>query len=129
MDLDVLLIEDDAATARALQKLLESVGMTVHLAKSVAQAMERLAGEPSLVILDLMLPDGSGLEVLKAIRGSEMDCKVAVVSAASDSELFAGVTALKPDAVFGKPLEFGDFVDWISSIFTEDPVAAFKLAG
>jgi DNA-binding response OmpR family regulator len=125
--IDVLLVEDDDATARVLQRLLEGVGMTVRRAASVATAIPELALNPTLLVLDLMLPDGSGVNILSIVRQEKLKCKVAIVSAAEDPALFTAVTALKPDAVFGKPLDFDDFVDWMSSIFTEDPVAAYKL--
>jgi len=124
----VLLVEDDDPTARLLGRLLEHVGMTVLRAKTVADAMESLELRPALIVLDLMLPDGSGVNVLKTVRERQLPCKVAVVSAASEPDFFAAVTAQKPDAIFGKPLDFDDFVDWMGSIFTEDPVAAYKLA-
>ena len=125
--IDVLLVEDDDATARVLQRLLEGVGMTVRRAASIATAIPELALNPALIVLDLMLPDGSGVNILSIVRQEKLKCKVAVVSAAEDPELFTAVTALKPDAIFGKPLDFDDFVDWMSSIFTEDPVAIYKL--
>ncbi len=129
MSLTILLVEDDDPTARLLRLLLERVGMTVWRAKTVAEAMEAIELRPALIMLDLRLPDGSGVDVLKTVRARRLPCKVAVVSAASEPDLFSAVMAQKPDAIFGKPLDFDGFVDWMGSIFTEDPVVAYKLAG
>jgi len=126
MNMSVLLVEDDQVTAHILNRLLEGVGMTVERAGGVAEAIQALQAKPALIVLDLMLPDGSGVEVLQVVRSGKLACKVAVVSAASDARLLAEVTSLKPDAVFGKPLNFDDFVDWMSSIFTEDPAVLTK---
>ena len=128
MELDVLLVEDDQMTARVITRLLESVGMTVSCVDTLRRALDTLTLRPTLVVLDLMLPDGSGVEVLRAVRDGNLACKVAVVSAADDPALFVEVQRLKPDAVFGKPLEFDDFVDWISTIFTEDPSSLRRTA-
>jgi DNA-binding response OmpR family regulator len=125
--LDVLLVEDDRPTSRLLRRLLESVGMNVTTVETVADALREVQFAPSLIVLDLMLPDGSGIEVLRAVREQNLACKVAVVSAWNDGCALAAATDLKADAIFSKPLDFEDFVDWISSIFTEDPVEAFRI--
>jgi DNA-binding response OmpR family regulator len=66
----VLLIEDEPNIAEAIRFLLtrDGLGVTVldHGAKAMAVMREK---PPSLVILDLMLPDISGLEILTAMRG------------------------------------------------------------
>jgi DNA-binding response OmpR family regulator len=66
----VLLIEDEPNIAEAIRFLLsrDGLGVTVldHGAKAMAVMREKV---PALVILDLMLPDISGLEILTAMRG------------------------------------------------------------
>jgi CheY-like chemotaxis protein len=115
--LDVLFVEDDLPTARVFSKLLASIGVKVRLAKTVAEAIAELNREPDLIVLDLMLPDGSGVEVLKQARNAGLRSIVAVVSGANDPAMFAAVQALSPDAIFGKPLDFDDFADWLSEKF------------
>jgi DNA-binding NarL/FixJ family response regulator len=66
-----------------------------------------------------MLPDGSGVEVLEAIRAAKMRCKVAVVSASTDTATFRRLRAASPDAIFAKPLDFEDFVQWLCEAFPE----------
>lgn len=109
---NALLVEDDDATARVIGRLLQSVGISVRRAKTVAAGIEELQNMPALIVLDLMLPDGTGAAVLQAVREVGLQCKVAVVSGADDSALFVTVRSLHPDAIFGKPLDFEDFVDW-----------------
>ncbi|GHC57660.1 response regulator transcription factor [Neogemmobacter tilapiae] len=66
----VLLIEDEPNIAEAIRFLLSRDGLSVtvldHGAKAMAVMREKV---PALVILDLMLPDISGLEILTAMRG------------------------------------------------------------
>ncbi len=65
----VLLVDDDAAFRSVLAGELERSGFAVVPAASGDEAVRRAVEvEPELVLLDLRLPDGSGLEVLKAIR-------------------------------------------------------------
>ena len=91
MSLRVLVVDDDFMVARVHRGLVERVpGFTVvgeaHTAAEALAAAERLA--PDLVLLDVYLPDRSGLEVLRALRaqpGRSPD--VLVVSASRDVEV------------------------------------------
>jgi DNA-binding response OmpR family regulator len=113
----VLLVEDDMATARAMTRLMESVGFKVSIASTLAEGLAGLATMPALVVLDLMLPDGSGLEVLEAIRRGNLRSKVAVVSASTELETFERMRKSQPDAIFPKPVDFQDFADWLCETF------------
>ena len=67
--LRILLVEDHAATAKAVKRLLEGIGHTVTPASSVASAMEAAAAaEFDLVISDLGLPDGEGTDLMRQLR-------------------------------------------------------------
>jgi CheY-like chemotaxis protein len=67
--LQILLVEDHADTARALSKLLARRGYVVCVAESLGEA-RRSARESTidLLICDLALPDGSGLELMGELR-------------------------------------------------------------
>jgi nitrogen-specific signal transduction histidine kinase len=65
----VLLVEDDADTAEAMRALLSEAGFEVHLAGGVAEADTTFRRHPADVLVsDVGLPDGSGLEVLSRLR-------------------------------------------------------------
>ena len=65
----LLLVDDDALVLRAVSRLLRGRGYDVESAASVASALERLSGAAfDVVITDLSLADGSGLDVLDATR-------------------------------------------------------------
>jgi len=113
----LLLVEDDAATVQVMTRLLKTVGVTVECAGTVNAGIAALSRIPAVVILDLVLPDGSGVEVLEAIRAAKLRCKVAVVSASTDSATFRRLRAAAPDAIFSKPLDFEDFVQWLCEAF------------
>ena len=61
----ILLVEDDRSLSQLLAEELEADGFTVTRAAGLAEARDRLrAGRPALIISDLRLPDGDGMQVL-----------------------------------------------------------------
>ena len=65
----ILLVEDDVTLARILGSKLEMAGHQVNQARTGTEALSALkTAVPDLVILDLLLPEYSGLEVLEQIR-------------------------------------------------------------
>ena len=65
----LLLIEDNEKILRGNQRLLEWEGYEVDVARTLEQAEQCFeARRPDAVILDIMLPDGNGLEYMKALR-------------------------------------------------------------
>lgn len=91
-----MLIEDDVATIDVYRTALEQAGFDVDPIITGQEAI-RLFGEidkdpskkPSLVLLDILLPDINGIEVLKKIREFEntKDLKVFILTNYSDKEL------------------------------------------
>ena len=59
---NILLIEDNDYIIKGIKYLLEAHNFKVRVAKSLKEAKESLGGKYDLVILDLMLPDGDGLD-------------------------------------------------------------------
>jgi DNA-binding response OmpR family regulator len=102
----ILIVEDDMATLYAMRELFASRGWDVATSKTVAGALSLLDPPPAWIILDLGLADGDGQEVLRHIRMTALPCRVAVVSAALDSERMESLRPLEPDAVIPKPVRF-----------------------
>jgi two-component system, OmpR family, response regulator RegX3 len=67
----ILLVEDEESITTPLAEALEREGFATHVAQTVAEA-RRLGSRlrPDLVLLDLMLPDGSGLDVCRELRAA-----------------------------------------------------------
>jgi DNA-binding response OmpR family regulator len=87
---DVLLIEDDDAFARVIERNLTSRGVVVRRATSVAQACAAVAAQrPELLLLDINLPDRAGWDVLRDAATSAARIPAIVISA----------TALKPERI------------------------------
>ena len=104
----VLLVEDDAVTRNALRRLLTHKGWVVTVATTVAEAMDSLNPPPHCILLDLMLPDGGGEEVLRKLRDENIPSKVAVCTGTSDPVRLAMVKGMDPTALFQKPIDFNE---------------------
>jgi DNA-binding response OmpR family regulator len=117
--MDLLLVEDEEMTSHVMTRLLRRLGIKVDLALTVMPAIEKLARLPDVVVLDLPLADGSGLEVFKMIRDTGLKCRVAVITSANDPDLMMEIQALKPGAIFQKPLNFEDFGRWLCDLFPQ----------
>lgn len=78
----VLVVDDERSIRELLTILLEQQGHEVTTADSVGSAKERLTARPlDLVICDLKLPDGSGLEVLEQARRLQLEAKFIIITA------------------------------------------------
>src|ERR1700694_1240810 len=79
---DILLVEDKDSLRRVLQLTLENAGYSVTEAADARVAMTELARAPHRVVLtDLRMPHGSGLDVLPAARAADSDVPVIVMTA------------------------------------------------
>lgn len=81
----VLIVEDERLLRWALTKQLQRAGYQVLEAATVAEAAPLAAGA-DLILLDLKLPDGDGLDALRSWRGTGTRCPVVVMSAFTTAE-------------------------------------------
>jgi PAS domain S-box-containing protein len=101
----VLVVEDDERDRQLLVRALDAAGYSVETAGSGAEALSKVrAGDFAAVTLDLILPDMSGLEVLREIRRGERtsDVPVVVVSIVAETRVLSGFHV---DDVISKPVE------------------------
>jgi two-component system phosphate regulon response regulator PhoB len=94
----VLVVDDDRELLGLVHMLLTRVGIEVITADTAASAAQvlRQSPLPHLMILDMMLPDVSGLELLRQIRGKEVfdDLPIIILSALADpAEIRQGLEA------------------------------------
>lgn len=65
----ILLVEDDKMAGLAVCRLFQTLDCTVERAETAAQAHEKIeSGHYALILMDLGLPDGSGLDIARAVR-------------------------------------------------------------
>ncbi len=81
----VLIVDDDAQTARSIARVLSDVGWTPRIARSLEGAIEILTAEPIVAIVsDISMPGGSGLELLDTVKELEEDLAVVLVTGGAD---------------------------------------------
>ena len=100
----ILVIDDEADIRESLDALLTDAGYTVELAESGTEGFQKAeAGNYDLILLDLMMPDRSGMEVLKEIRERDRETPIFMITAYGSVEV--AVDALKTGAndYFSKP--------------------------
>jgi DNA-binding NtrC family response regulator len=100
----VLVIDDEADIRESLETLLSLEGYSVDLAQNAAEGLRALDSRGyDLVLLDLMMPDRSGMEVLREVRERDQETPIFLITAYGSVE--AAVDALKSGAndYFSKP--------------------------
>jgi DNA-binding response OmpR family regulator len=105
----LLIVDDDADNRYVLGRRLESEGWVVREAESGERALQAVrAGGVDLVLLDLAMPGMSGVEVLKALRGtrSAADLPVIMVTASCDSEDVVEALGQGANDYVTKPIDF-----------------------
>jgi len=105
----VLLLEDNAKILDINRRILEKDGIVVLTAESIEQARERIKiTVPDVAVLDIMLPDGSGLDFLDELR-EVCDAPVLFLTAkAKKADVLAGLKAGGNDYIT-KPYDIDEF--------------------
>lgn len=105
----ILLVEDDVMIGRSLDRALTRAGMAVDWVRGATDCANALRGSGyGLLLLDLGLPDGSGLEILRELRSQKSDTPVVIITARDDvASRVAGLDAGADDYVV-KPFDFDE---------------------
>ena len=111
----ILIVEDDPALVHAISRNLAVRGYETDSATTVAEALSLLDGRcPALLLLDVDLPDGSGWEVVRALRAAGCNgTSVIVMSALRPNARLA--TELHCAAVLEKPFPMESLLRQVSA--------------
>ena len=111
-----LIVEDDPAIRRLVGKLLQRRGIDIDIANDGKQAIEKIRGGGySVLILDLMVPEVNGFEIIDFVKKNRITTPVVVVSAVSHQAL----TKLDRDVVklvISKPFDVEEFTKSILAL-------------
>ncbi|MCX8038102.1 MAG: sigma-54 dependent transcriptional regulator [Candidatus Sumerlaeia bacterium] len=110
----ILIVDDDRALCRSLEIQLSAQGHMVKWANTAQEGLAALAnGPPDLLLLDLKLPDQSGLDVLRRIRQKYAELPVVMITGHQDMK--AAIEAMRGGAVdyLRKPFDVDDLVQMI----------------
>jgi two-component system response regulator PrrA len=106
----ILAVDDDQAILRSLRRGLRLEGFVVDTAESGRQALEQMAGQPDAIVLDVSMPEMSGIEVCGRLREAGSQVPVLMLSAMDEvADRRAGLAAGADDYVI-KPFDLGELV-------------------
>jgi two-component system, response regulator RegA len=116
-----LVVEDDDVLGRAITRALEEWGNEVTWCTTLADALTATRTPPDLVIIDVALPDGSGVTLARELsRQRPAPLVIAMSGRASASEAFQ-LGALGVRGYLPKPVSFTDLVATIDSLLETAP--------
>jgi two-component system alkaline phosphatase synthesis response regulator PhoP len=109
----ILIVEDDRDIAELVGRYLEKAGFAAETLASGREALKAIADRPpDLLILDLMLPHVDGLEICRAVRGSEKTSAIPIImltARADESERIVGLE-IGADDYIAKPFSPNELV-------------------
>ncbi|MBI4971486.1 MAG: response regulator [Candidatus Omnitrophica bacterium] len=117
----LLIIDDEDGIVREVKDFFLEEGFHVASADTGEDGKRLIWKEvPDLVLLDLKLPDMSGLEVLKMLRASFPNCKVIVNTGYVDQNLMDQATDLGCDAFLSKPFNLIRLKDEVERVLNTE---------
>jgi two-component system cell cycle response regulator CpdR len=124
----ILVVDDDQHTLEAMRRVLDPSGYAVSFAFGGLDAINLLRrGTIDLVITDILMPDGDGLDLISTLRRNFANVRIVAMSAggrinANDYLLIA--RGFGVDAVLRKPFTRDELLTAINTIETRSPVSA-----
>jgi two-component system cell cycle response regulator CtrA len=107
----VLLVEDDLTTAKGVSLALKSVGAVVEHAETGEEAVELTRHyEYDIALLDLILPDIEGFEVLRRMRAARNDTPVLILTGLSRPQAKVKGFGLGADDFITKPFDTSELL-------------------
>ena len=122
----MLIADDEPAIAMSLEFLLKNGGYETRVARNGKEALQLAAVfQPDLIVLDLMLPQLSGLEVCRALRADQMQSglKVLMLTARGGTTDVARGDAAGVDAYQVKPFSTHDLLAHVRRLLTVEGVS------
>jgi two-component system cell cycle response regulator CtrA len=113
----VLLVEDDVTTARGIALMLKSGNAVVDQAETGEEALELARHyDYDIVVLDLMLPDMEGYEVVRRMRASRLDVPVLILSGLTRPQAKVKGVGMGADDYITKPFDKAELLARMQAI-------------
>ena len=118
----ILIIEDDTRVADFLDRGLRAEGYQTSLASTAQTGLDRAKQlneqqQALIILLDVMLPDGSGLEVCQSLRSQAIHTPILMLTAMSTLEDRVAGLRCGADDYLGKPFAFEELLARIEALF------------
>ena len=113
----VLLVEDDPTTSKSIEMMLSSAGMVLDVTDLGEDGLEiGKLYDYDIIVLDLMLPDIDGYEVLRRLRSAKVETPVLILSGLTESEQKVKGLGTGADDYLTKPFNKNELVARIHAI-------------
>jgi DNA-binding response OmpR family regulator len=120
----ILVVEDEVKMAEIMARGLKAEGYAVTTAHSVRAGMELVRTDRcDLIILDLLLPDSPGTELLRELRQQRRSVPVLIVTARGELEVKAENFDAGADDYLTKPFAFEELVMRVKALLRRSPTA------
>lgn len=117
----VLVVEDDPRIRAMIDRGLRLARYTTTLAEDLASGREHWAvGTFELVLLDVMLPDGNGLELLAERRAAGDETPTLLLTAREESELHQRAVAAGANDYLAKPFAYRELLERVERLSSAD---------
>jgi len=114
----ILVVEDEESLAIGVRDALEHAGFSVDVVHDGVGALERIReNKPDLIVLDLMLPGMSGLEILGALRQERLAVRVLILTALADEDDLLKGFEMGADDYMKKPFSPRELVARVEAQF------------
>jgi CheY-like chemotaxis protein len=113
----VLIVDDDPAIRTLIRQILEPLGYETAEAPDGRVACEMCAKmRPSIVLLDLVMPEQEGIETLRVLRKEAPEIRIVAVSGALGGTFLRPAKLLGADAILVKPFRPAELIETVSRV-------------
>jgi DNA-binding NtrC family response regulator len=107
MKQNILIIDDDPMVRSSIAAYLKEFGFNIHMVSTLAGARESISTRSyEAVIIDQLLPDGSGIDLIRELRAISADMAIVVITGAADVPLAVKAMQEGADNFLPKPVNF-----------------------
>lgn len=126
----ILVVEDNEDLLVLFQLILESAGYQVETASNGKEALERLEDtDPQLVLLDIMMPEISGLQVSRTIKEqSDYQSLPVILVSAIDRLKDELLSTSKADDIIYKPFDMDNLLSKVSASVSRSTTPVFSVS-
>lgn len=116
-NLKAMIVEDDSETAEYLKNVLEKFFDEVYVSHNGKSGLETFEEHnPDIIFVDILMPQMSGLELIREIRSTNKKVKIIITTAYNTVEYLQEAIPLKVEAYLVKPIGFEEFLKLLTKL-------------
>ncbi len=113
----ILIVDDDRDIVKIITTMLEGREWDITVAYNGMEALENVtANHPEIILLDIMMPEMNGIEVLKKIRKIDPEARIIMITAFGDVESYLDSMELGAYEYINKPFETDELLGMIEKV-------------